>query len=147
MRKYAVLSKQCGVSSSSPSFFSFLTFIGGKGDSFSITHCRICLVVPKMTVTLAPADIWATNLCSRSEFLTSGKYVNQAVWTWKACRGSMRTRCMSEALCSCGSLYNPKTDNVYLVQVGLFLAHIQTILHEELFQPYMFMFCCTYLWP
>lgn len=47
---------------------------------FCITHCRICLVAPKMTVTLATVGIWATNLCSRSEGLTSEKYVTQAVW-------------------------------------------------------------------
>lgn len=75
IRKYEILSTHCGVSSSSPSFFPVLTLLV-EGDSFCITHCRICLVAPKMTVTLASLGIWATNLCSRSEARTSGKYVN-----------------------------------------------------------------------
>lgn len=33
---------------------------------------------------------------------------------------------MPEALYSCGPLYNPKTDNVYLAQVGWSFTHIQT---------------------
>lgn len=112
---------------------------------FCITHCRICLVAPKMTVTLATVGIWATNLCSRSEGLTSEKYVTQAVWAWRGCRGSVRNICMPEALCSWGSSYSPKTETVYLAQVRWSFAHFQMRLRIEMLHAYVFMFCSVFL--
>lgn len=54
---------------------------------------------------------------------------------------------MPEALCSCGPLYNLKTDSVCLAQVEWPLTYIQTRLHAELFHPYVYMFCYIYFGP